>query len=267
MNRPTLSVIIPVYNAQATLPATLDSVLSQGITDMEILLVNDGSRDDSLAVCHAFETKHPGLIRVFDQPNGGPSAARNTALPHARGDFIAFVDADDTLEPGAFGRMLGAIGEADMLIAHFNYILGDKPVDRGLVKETVVLSQTELLHKLAQKPGSYYYGALWNKLYTRKLIENHRIRFDTFFDWAEDLEFNMRCYRHSHSIAFLKEPVYNYRRASRGQSYRALLDVNHSILIKSRLYKALKELYKACGLYDKYRPYIFRYIFNITVSE
>ncbi|HSK69794.1 MAG TPA: glycosyltransferase, partial [Candidatus Limnocylindria bacterium] len=223
-------------------------------------------KDASLAICREYAGKH-ACVRVFDQPNGGPSAARNTALGHAAGDYVAFVDSDDTVEPGAFQRMLGAIGDAEMLIAHFNYIINDKPVDRGLVKETVILTREEMLHKLAMKPGSYYYGALWNKLYARRLIEENRIRFDTFFNWAEDLEFNMHCYRNARHVAFLKEPVYNYRRAVRGQSYRALLDVNHSILIKSRLYKALKEMYKACGMYERYRPYIFRYIFNVTLSE
>lgn len=107
--RPLVSILIPAHNAARWLPATLESALLQTHPRTEIIVVDDGSTDGSLAVARAFE---PRGVRVFSQPNSGASAARNHALRLARGDFIQFLDADDLLAPDKIARQLSALSSA-----------------------------------------------------------------------------------------------------------------------------------------------------------
>lgn len=267
LNTPVLSVIIPVYNAQHCLPEALQSVLDQGIEDIEIILINDGSRDNSLAVCRDYAAKDP-RIKVLDQENGGPGAARNTGLKAASGEFISFVDSDDALLPGSLKRLLHAAQahEADIVIAHFNILINNKTLDRGYVMEDGSVNQEDFLHRLAHRPGSYYYSALWNKLYRRQILADHNLSFDHSYTWGEDFDFNMRFYRHVKKVAFVKEPVYTYERTLKGQTWRTMFKLGDSFKIKARLYRQLKALYQHTGLWNRYRLYIYRYIFNVTVS-
>ena len=101
--KPLVSILIPCYNAGRWLNATLESALAQTWPHTEIIVVNDGSRDDSLAIARSFE---PRGVRVFDQPNGGQCAAFNRALREARGDFFEYLDADDLLAPDKLERQL-----------------------------------------------------------------------------------------------------------------------------------------------------------------
>lgn len=268
MNQPLLSVIVPVYNASQVLPLALDSILSQGIGEMEIILVDDGSKDDSLAVCRQY-AEMDRRIRFVSQKNGGPGAARNTGLGLAKGHYISFVDSDDTVLPGSFSKLLTTAGEADadMVIAHFNILLNNKSYDRGYITDNRAVDRHGFLHHLAHRPGSYYYSALWNKLYRRQLISSNQLHFDNSFTWGEDFHFNMRCYRHVDKVAFLVDPVYNYKRTYSGQTWRTMFELGSSLSIKARLYKTLKALYRSQGLYSKYWLHIQRYIFNVTISQ
>ncbi|NLM85252.1 MAG: glycosyltransferase family 2 protein [Clostridiales bacterium] len=267
MDQPLLSVIIPVYNAQQVLPTALESVLSQAIPSMEIILINDGSKDDSLALCRQFALKD-GRIKVLTQENAGPGAARNAGLKIARGHYIAFVDSDDTMQPDAFRQMLSAIraDESDMVIAHFNILINGQVLDRGYIKENTILGKEEFCHELAHRPGSYYYSALWNKLYARRIITENKLTFDNSYTWGEDFDFNMRYYKHVETVSFVNQPVYNYKRTYSGQTWRTMFELGSSLKIKTRLYQNLKSLYQHAGLYKKYKHYIYRYIFNVTIS-
>ncbi|MGI6726033.1 MAG: glycosyltransferase family 2 protein [Christensenellales bacterium] len=267
MDHPLLSVIIPVYNAQEFLSIALDSVFSQDIKDMEIILVNDGSKDDSLSLCRQYAAKDERIV-VIDQQNAGPGAARNAALKVAKGRYLSFVDSDDSLQPGAYRSMLSAIqkNEACMVIAHFNILMKNQIFDRGYIKQDTYLDREAFFHALAYRPGSYYYSALWNKLYKRQIIQENHLSFNPTLSWGEDFEFNMAYYRHIQKVCFVSEPVYNYRRTYSGQTWRTMFELHSSFRIKSELYKRLKSLYQHAGLFEKYRLYIYRYIFNITIS-
>lgn len=267
MDSPLLSVIIPVFNAQEVLATAVESVLSQGVDAIEVILVNDGSRDGSLVICQEYAQKDP-RFKVIDQVNAGPGAARNAGLSCARGKYISFVDSDDTLQPGTLLNLLHVVqtDQTDLVIAHFNILLNNKTLDRGFIKDDRVLDRAAFFDALAQRPGSYYYSALWNKLYDSQIIRDHRISFDRSFPWGEDFDFNMQYYRYINTVSFFKEPVYNYKRAYSGQTWRTMFEVGSNVLIKKRLYMSLKSLYSHAGLLAKYKAHIYRYIFNITIS-
>ncbi len=266
MNDPLLSVIVPVYNAQETVSRALDSILGQREADMEIILVDDGSRDGSLKVIRRYAQRDPRIL-LISQENGGPGAARNAGLDRARGRYIAFADSDDAVPGNAYTRLLDAAVDADLVIGRFNLITGAKAINRGYVRESLTLGKDAFLRELAVRPGSYYYSALWNKLYSGKLIREHGILFDTAMSWGEDFHFNMNYYRHVRKVAFLQEPVYNYVAHATGQSWRALYRVKRNVLIKARLYRSLKDLYRESGALEQYRRYVNRYIFNVTLSK
>lgn len=262
-----LSVIIPVYNAQNSLPIALNSVFSQGIDSMEVILINDGSKDDSLAVCEQF-AKQDNRVRVISQANAGPGAARNSGMKVFKGRYVCFVDSDDQMTEGALPKMLEMIrkDKSDLLIAHFNILMNNQSYDRGYIKDDCLLNRKDFFHALSHRPGSYYYSALWNKLYCGDIIRKHHLFFDDSYSWGEDFEFNMRYYHYVNSVSFLKDTVYNYKRTYSGQTWRTMFEIGDSLKIKARLYKTLKRLYHKAGLLSKYRFYIYRYIFNVTIS-
>ena len=100
-----LSVIVPIYQAEDTLPQCLDSILQQHVDDLEMILVDDGSSDNSLMLCQEYASQH-SLIKVIHQNNGGASSARNTGLDNATGEYITFVDSDDLVAPDTYQQLL-----------------------------------------------------------------------------------------------------------------------------------------------------------------
>lgn len=118
---PTISVIIPVYNAEKYLRRCIDSVLSQTFTDFELLLIDDGSKDKSGAICDEYAAKD-SRVRVFHKENGGVSSARNMGLDNACGNYIAFVDADDWIDGNMYYEMFAAINESKSDIVCCDYL-------------------------------------------------------------------------------------------------------------------------------------------------
>ena len=118
--RPLVSIIIPVYNISRYLPQCLDSVISQTYQNIEIIMINDGSTDDSGSICDQY-AQRDGRIHVFHTPNRGPGAARNLGLENARGQFVSFIDSDDWIGPQTIEILLGAAQEteADIVIARY----------------------------------------------------------------------------------------------------------------------------------------------------
>lgn len=129
--QPLLSVIVPVYNAAPFLERTVASIREQTVQDLEILLVNDGSKDASGKICHKLEQEDP-RIRAFDKENGGASSARNVGLSNARGTYIGFVDADDLIYPDMYENLLdGARTLERMKITRYLVQIGREEVDEA----------------------------------------------------------------------------------------------------------------------------------------
>lgn len=263
----TVSVVIPVYNAGKFIGRCLDCVCGQSYQNLEIILVNDGSKDNSLAICTQRAKEDP-RIRVIDKKNGGPGDARNAGLDIATGDYIQFVDADDILHPGATELLVRAIEGHDMVIAHYNMCRYKRKVDTGLIKENTAMDKITFLNVLKRNPGSYYYSALWNKLYSMAFIRQHGLRFNEAFEWGEDSEFNMKYYDKVQSVCFIPDVVYDYFwSVSSGQTGRTLLNLPGHIRTKRHVYRILWQIYENEGLYQKNKFMINRFLFRITLSE
>lgn len=261
-----VTVVIPVYNAENWLDRCLDAVCSQSYRQLEILLVNDGSTDQSADILKTYGEKD-SRITVIDQPNGGPAAARNTALKQATGEYVLFTDADDRLLPGAIEALVKAIDGCDMAIARYNLWIQNKMAEKGLQNVEVLLERRPFLMELMQNPGSFYYSALWNKLYRRDTIERYHLRFLPRLAWGEDFDFNMRYYSHVESVRCIPSVVYDYHWSTRGQTWRTLYELPRNIAIKRHLYYVFRGIYVKEGLYHQYRRIVNRYIFNVTLFD
>ena len=176
---PAISVIIPVYKVEPYLDACVSSVVGQTFSDLEILLVDDGSPDRCPELCDTWAQKDP-RVRVIHQENGGLSAARNTGIEAAKGEFLAFVDSDDRLEPDALRRAWEAqqACQADLVI--FNLVYVDEhnhplpaPDFSGFRDE--ILTADEVWQRyFALAEQKIYYVVAWNKLYRRELFKTLR---------------------------------------------------------------------------------------------
>ena len=130
----TISTIIPVYNVSTYISECMESILSQDYPDLEIILVDDGSTDDSGRICDAY-AQRDNRIQVIHQPNGGAAAAKNAGLRVASGEYLSFVDSDDSLEPGAYAHMVQLMEAhgADIVQCAFRDVFKDQTRDRHLL--------------------------------------------------------------------------------------------------------------------------------------
>lgn len=184
------SVVIPVYNAEKTIRRCVDSILGQDCSDVEILLVNDGSRDGSGAICEEYANTNQN-VRYLPQPNGGVSSARNAGLDAARGEYVLFVDSDDYVADDLFAVLRERIASrpADLLhFSHASFKDGHVTEHRMMPRE---YTGDELGAALQQAFCDKALNAPWGKVYRRDLIEEGRIRFPLGISIAEDRLFNM----------------------------------------------------------------------------
>ncbi len=263
---PQVSIIIPVYNAQRNLPRCLDSLLAQDFQDWEAILVNDGSKDSSGDIIDQYCEKDK-RFRAIHQKNGGSGAARNAGLKMAAGEFLQFIDADDMIPENSTASMLKGMEDHDLTISHFVIVDGERRYSRGLIKQPLSADRRQFLHLLVQWPGSYYYSALWNKLYRRNIVEELGLRFQEDIIWGEDCLFNMNYYRAVGKVLYKPVEVYHYDRRVSGLSWGSVFKLHKGIRIKAMIYRALKRLYVEANLYYHYWLRVQMYIFNVTLMH
>lgn len=202
-----ISVIIPVYNVSKYLSRCINSVRTQAHVK-EILLIDDGSTDDSGILCDAYAAMEP-LVKVLHKENGGLSSARNAGLDLAQGEYVAFVDSDDFLEPGAYEKLLSCAQrhEADLVCAGRSDLIGgigDKTL--GLCPETEeTLTGPEFVARMFTWQGVD--SAAWDKLYKRSLFDGLRYPEGKI---CEDVPVTYRAALKANKVALLPEPVYVY---------------------------------------------------------
>ena len=209
---PFVTLIIPIYNAERYLRRCLDSVMEQTYADMEVLLMNDGSTDGSLAICREYEEKDL-RFRTIDKENTGVSDTRNQAMLLARGTYLQFLDSDDWLTPDATESLAEAAraDDCDLVVADFYRVNGKRYVEKKHIKKTHVMTREEFAMEMAEDPADFYYGVMWNKLYRADIVHAHDdIICAEDMDWSEDLYFNLSYIRYAEKFYALSTPIYNY---------------------------------------------------------
>ena len=208
-----LSVIIPIYNAERYLPQCIDNLLATGLEDMEIILVNDGSTDNSVSIIESYCCKYKNIRRI-DQQNSGPSAARNNGLQSAKGHYIAFADADDYVEPNTFAKHISLLRENSVDIWASDFM---RVADNGCVLDKVyqikessepIIDNAYLPEFLAAKDCVWN---VWRYIFFREFLEQNSLTFAEDYSIAEDLELVVRALSLGPKLAFYHEPYYSYR--------------------------------------------------------
>lgn len=176
MNDIDISVIVPIYNVEKYLGKCIDSVLKQTFYNYELILVDDGSYDNSPQICDGYAAKDK-RIKVIHIPNCGVAAARNVGLDNAKGKYISFVDSDDFIEETMLEDMFSLIKNNDYELVMCNFGIYHEDIDiirtEAFPIEDTVLDQKELYEKLYAKKG-WSYVVLWNKLYKKEIFDNIR---------------------------------------------------------------------------------------------
>lgn len=216
---PEVSIIVPVYKVEKVLRRCVDSILDQTFSDFELILVDDGSPDDSGVICDEFAKKDSRVI-VLHQGNQGASAARNAGLDIAKGKYVAFVDSDDYVERDYLEQLVTAMEshQADLAMCDISFLDACIPVDIIKCKFPEgknLISQDEILKNVVGSCANGY-APLWNKLYKRDIIETHHLRIPEGISIGEDYLFNILYFIHCVAVVYVRRPLYNYFKAPDG---------------------------------------------------
>lgn len=198
-----ISVIVPVYNAAPFLAKCVDSILAQQVEGLELLLVNDGSKDNSLDICNEYASKDC-RVRVIDKPNGGVSSARNCGLDNATGEWVTFVDADDWLSNDAFVTCLPYMEEYEIIRFATLDILAN-----GRIHHRRLRYASNKDEAFRQVVGHDTVKGISGNLYRRRIFEENGIRFDTSLVYGEDWWALAQAMYHSKSVKTISN-LYGY---------------------------------------------------------
>lgn len=269
MANPTVSVIVPAYNAENFIESCVESVLRQTYTDFELILVNDGSKDSTSAICHRLAAQD-SRITVIDQENGGSSSAKNTGLGIARGSYIEFIDADDIIDQTYMEQLLRGTSEdeADLCVGNMAFVI----LDKG---ELVLSRPTPKLHEgmfTLKEYLSYYkeymphaiVGSPCNKLFRRSIIEEHHLRFDETTKNNEDTWFNLEYLRCCEKVFVSASPFYRYINHQNGSASRKYIDNVIEIYIET--YRRSTAFLKEAEMYDCNAQFCKSYFIGLCIG-
>ena len=212
MEKPQISIIVPVYNVEDYLRQCLDSIIAQTFTDWECILVDDGSKDGSGRICDDYQ-EGDKRFKVIHKPNGGVSSARNIGLEQTKGEWVFFSDADDLLEVDALETLIrGTESGSPFIMAGFNKLSEDKNPIETNTKEIIKEISVEEAIMEQYKPSDFsYQGYLWCKLFRLDIIKDNHLLFDESISFNEDALFIMQyicCLKDN--VYYSTKPVYNY---------------------------------------------------------
>lgn len=208
MSNPLVSVIIPIYNAQSTLRACVNSVICQSYKTLEILLINDGSTDKSLDICNELKEEDERII-VVNKENGGVSSTRNLGIKFSRGEFIAFIDSDDLIEPDYIKELYSVIQDCDMTICGYKQVTQTKTDEHIPEPNTFDIAPAHATEIKRACDGLYLYVP-WGKLFRSSIIKKNNLFFNESLKLTEDTCFVLDFLNLCDRIAFIPYLGYIY---------------------------------------------------------
>lgn len=225
MNKPLVSVIIPVWNTGTSVCNMTDAILGQSFRDFELILVDDGSTDNTLSVLRKIE-KVDSRVRVFTKPNGGPSSARNLGLEKATGEYIQFYDADDSITPHSLKICTDAIlaSKSDIVVSGWQiYTVRNNKYTPYVLRDETVSNNLEAYVLRSLGTNGMLYN-LWNKLFRADIIREHHLRFREDLSFGEDLIFALHYFSHISHLQVISDITYHYQESSAGTFGKSALN-------------------------------------------
>lgn len=210
-----VTILIPVYNTSAYLKQCLDSIVHQTYKDLQVVVVDDGSTDDSWEICRQYAAQY-SYVEVYHQENAGVAAARNNLLSHVKGEYLLFVDSDDWVEPDTVEYLY--------TVAHDH---GAEVVACGMVKNNESVASNACHVETWNQESAVreflrhvkFNGSLWNKLIRSDAVKE--ARFDRSISYGEDALFVWQVLQHIHSVVVTDRPLYHYRMNDGSISHQA----------------------------------------------
>ena len=203
MNKYKISVIIPVYGVEKYIDKCLNSLVKQSLKEIEIIVVNDGTKDNSQEIIDKYVKKYPDKVKSFIKENGGQGSARNYGLEKANGEYIGYVDGDDFIEKDMYKKLYNKAKELNYdIVVCGNYNVSEDYKTRN-IDVFINNYNTDLENILFGKM------AVWNKIYKKDILINNKLEFKQKV-WYEDLAFTLKAIINSNSYAFVDEPLYDY---------------------------------------------------------
>lgn len=251
-----ISFIIPAFNVEKTIGKCVRSILEQSDTDWEIIIVDDGSSDNTNNICEDFAEKHM-RIKVIRQSNKGVSCARNRGIEEASGDYICFIDADDWIEKETVSTIKHVCNRVDILFFGHHILTKNK-------KRVALYEEKDLVFEKSDFEGFYKIllnrylnlnnaaiGQPWGKAYKREFIEENHLRFPVGVPLSEDLIFNLYAFGVADTGKFVCKPLYNYvinndsvtqkYRSNTGEIFKKQLALVIEFLESRSMYQQLKD--------------------------
>ena len=203
-----ISVIIPVYNTGERLRRCLDSVVAQTFEDFECIVVDDGSKDQSPQVIDEFAAKDSRFIAIH-KPNGGVSSARNEGLKVAEGEWVVFLDSDDTIKPNHVEAMLSVVEDGiDIVFTGFEQIVAGNQIVKGHAYDRQTYKGKEGIAKFLDETEALNFMIPWDRMYRRSVIAKEGIQFDAKLSLSEDRLFCYQYLLHTSGIATISDITY-----------------------------------------------------------
>ena len=262
-----VSVIVPVYNGEKSIKRCAGSILNQDYPELELILVDDGSRDRSWEIIQSIAAADH-RVKAIHQENGGVSSARNRALAEASGTYVQFADVDDWLPMDATKMLVREMEaqSAELVVGDFYRVVDGNVSEKGSIEMGGALTLQQYANAMMLSPADLYYGVLWNKLYRRDIIEQYSIRMDENISYSEDMIFNLEYLLHVKSVAILKAPVYYYQ-YTKGSLVDQSLNLSSTIKMKKSVIGYYNEFFRKtfdAPSYQERLPVIYGYLLAVS---
>ena len=203
MNECKLSIIVPVYGVEKYIDKCLNSLVKQSLKEIEIIVVNDGTKDNSQKIIDKYVKKYTDKIKSYIKENGGQGSARNYGLKKATGEYIGYVDSDDFVEKDMYKKLYNKAKENNYDIV----VCGNYNVSEDYQNKNI----DAFINNYNTDLENIFFGkmAVWNKIYKRDILIKNKLEFKEKV-WYEDLAFTLKAIMNSNTFAFIDEPLYDY---------------------------------------------------------
>ena len=203
MNECKLSIIVPVYGVEKYIDKCLNSLVKQSLKEIEIIVVNDGTKDNSQKIIDKYVKKYPDKIKSYIKENGGQGSARNYGLKKATGEYIGYVDSDDFVEKDMYKKLYNKAKKNNYDIV----VCGNYNVSEDYQNKNI----DAFINNYNTDLENIFFGkmAVWNKIYKRDILIKNKLEFKEKV-WYEDLAFTLKAIMNSNTFAFIDEPLYDY---------------------------------------------------------
>jgi glycosyltransferase involved in cell wall biosynthesis len=263
VSKPIISIIIPVYNAENYLEECINSVYNQDVVNLEVICINDGSTDNSLAVLNKVKNKFNDLI-IINQNNRGLAAARNCGLQVASGDYVYFLDNDDFLYPDVLKKMLEIVETKKLDICFFNVLKDGKSFYFHMKHQLIDVYTGKEMYKVNYELNHFFPpSAVWTMLFDNSFLRYNNLKFKEGLE-HEDEEFTPRAYYHANRVSCLDIPIQFHRVLREGSITESTYikfkesHIKDLILICSELYDFFKK--NNCNYYCFYLKIFENYL-------